>query len=349
MINILRNKEYQMFNLSSSDILSEIISYLSRHDILLINRISHHFNDFYNSNEYRTLLISKINMNLDFNKYSPEQLKNIFLMTKIQCSEGPFFIDNENLYHIDAAQMKITLLSESTKFVQLTGFALDKEGCVYDLKPFGHMMIRKIPNISEIRKLLGGLIFLDKNNNHQKLFYGSLPNVRDFFPVDNTNKIIKYDNQNICEKGILYWYDQRIFCDLYCFTQISENSLLSDMGHVYIIDDNDNIKMVPNAENIIQICYSCFFDIRFDQRYICMLLDNKGLIYYFDTTDIETDDNVNDVDIISIPELKGIIDISSMETFQFIARDYHRNVYVINFEQNSDENITFESVEILSY
>lgn len=291
------------------DVLSLIINKLNRHEILLINRISHSINNFYYSNDFQNVMISKIkdDMNLDFSKYSFEQLKNIFIMTNpnILCHE--FFLNEGNIYHIK--RKSIGLILNKHNIIQINEFyALDNKGFIYDINCGEIISIDRIYGIDNIIKLLAINYVLDNKGN--SLYLRPMIHGVKITVLPNSNHIIKYDNYQLNNKGIIY-DDDVILDDSRCYVQISRGILLDDMGYLYSIDSGE-INLIHGINNIIKIVdgYSN----------LCSALDNKGIVYYIDFH------NAN-INIISL-EIDNIIDISTNGR-GFFALDYYKNIHII--------------------
>ena len=139
----------------SFDTLVLILSYLKRHQTLRLNLICKHFNSFYNSEEYRTFLISEIHMDLNFEQYSLMALKNIFLMTKKRCLCGNFLIHGGKLYRVNSE--KLILLSDIEYFTAINDgeYILDEKGYIHRINFFTGD-IKRITGIKGITSLLGG-------------------------------------------------------------------------------------------------------------------------------------------------------------------------------------------------
>lgn len=289
-----------------------IISFLDRHNILLINRVSKIFANLCQSNYYRNLLITMIqkDMNLDFNKYSLDQLKNIFLMTKQSRFDDEMILNDKNVYMININQNTIHLLLNGCNIIQINKYALDNEGYIYHLRHTNtKLYFEKDFSNNNVIKLLGGYFY---QNNHNRIIHydyldGRKPTVH---PNLENNHIIKCNNYHLNNKGAIYGING-VLDDSRCYTQVSRQIFLDDNGYLYKIIDGE-IKLIPNIDNIIQFAYA---------YESCIILNNKGRVSYI---------NVTNNDIIKL-DINNIVDISKTSDFDFLALNCHNQVHVIKF------------------
>ena len=263
-----------------SDLLSAIIFYLSPYEILLINRISHHFEDFSQSSYYRNILISNINMNLIFNEYSLSQLKNIFLMTKRKNLSKYYLLNEGSLFYINCADKSIEPCLDDNYFIQvIKGSFLDDNGYIYyrKLGKNKSFLTGRVKHVNNVAKLLGNGVLLHKDGKYS---HGLEPRF--------DSNIIKYDVYGIGNEGFLYCSNGSIFNNSRRFIQSDLMMLLDSAGNSYIIDVNEKIKPINNTFNIISVAYC--------GDYVALLLDNRGKVYFFNTLNIEdheADENKN--------------------------------------------------------
>lgn len=324
------------------EIVISIISQLNRHEMLLINRVSHYFNNLCNSNEYKNILISLIkgDMNLEFNKYSLDQLKTLFLMTKRKNLHENFIFGKDGTHYINSMSNMINLIPNSQNIIQFDSYFLDNKGHIYNLEILNDdsPVIKKIERINNIKKLLGEKQLLDYDGNYSYYNYDN----DEFKLFDNPNKIVKYDVYNLSDKGHLWCYKGKREITKYCFIKMDQLLFLDDMGDVFIflgINEND-IRLIPNTErNVIDIAY-CNYGI-------CLILNKKGKISYFYSRKVEEYGGIGDVNIISL-DLNNITDISYYGYMKFIAMDYYKTIYIINFEKE-EERIRLGKIETLYF
>ena len=306
---------------ASSDIIFSIISYLSHHNILLINRISHHFNNFYNSDSFRNILISEIGMNLEFNKYSLSQLKNIFLMTKPRNLYGSFMLRDGKFYYLNEHKGMRHIIHNSY-FIQIDddNLLLDDKGNIHrvDANIRDNYHINLIHGPNNIVKLLGNNHVMDVNGKHYV--------VHDKWRNIGNWDFIRYGYFDINNAGYLFSDDQISNYNLDHSKRYIRNEgsiLLDDIGNVYLIGIGILLKKIP-VNNIISISH-------FYCDNLCLLLDNKGKVYYFNVKKFLRDKDITNTDIIPILGLNNIIEISSADTNEFLAIDYYNRINILYF------------------